>query len=181
MLRHLTIAALLTWGSWNSTWAADLKVLPSDIALTGPRASQQLLALSLADGKVVGDLTDKAQFTSSNPAVATVDESGTVKAAGDGEAIITASFDGKCVTAKVRVAKAKDASAPSFRNDVIPLLTKIGCNSGACHGALAGKGGFKLSLRGYAPALDHFVMTRQTLARRVDLVEPAQSLVLLKP
>ncbi len=75
----------------------------------------------------------------------------------------------------------KDASAPSFRNDVIPLMTKIGCNSGACHGALAGKGGFKLSLRGYAPSTDHFVMTRQVLGRRVDPVEPARSLVLLKP
>src|SRR5207245_10538656 len=47
--------------------------------------------------------------------------------------------------------------------------------------ALAGKGGFKLSLRGYAPTLDHFVMTRQTLARRVDPIEPAHSLILLKP
>src|SRR6266851_3193161 len=135
MLRNVTLAILLAWGSWSNARAADLKVLPTDMVLTGPRARQQLLALAVANGKVIGDLTDKAQFTSSNPAVATVNESGAVRAACDGEAIITASFDGKCVTAKVRVAKAKDASAPSFRNDVIPLLTKIGCNSGACHGA----------------------------------------------
>src|SRR5438874_1303084 len=51
----------------------------------------------------------------------------------------------------------------SFRNHIIPTLTKIGCNSGACHGALAGKGGLKLSLRGYAPEIDHFVLTRQAL------------------
>src|SRR5207248_8497909 len=69
----------------------------------------------------------------------------------------------------------------SFRNHVIPMMTKVGCNSGACHGALAGKGGFKLSLRGYAPTTDHFVMTRQARGRRVDLQEPAHSLVLLKP
>src|SRR5438552_14286921 len=73
------------------------------------------------------------------------------------------------------------ADTPSFRNDVIPILTKIGCNSGACHGALAGKGGLKLSLRGYAPSQDHFVLTRQVLGRRVDTVEPNHSLVLLKP
>src|SRR5207237_9445791 len=73
------------------------------------------------------------------------------------------------------------ADTPSFRNDVIPILTKIGCNSGACHGALAGKGGFKLSLRGYAPADDHFVLTRQAQGRRVNKVEPARSLMLLKP
>src|SRR5947209_7926070 len=69
----------------------------------------------------------------------------------------------------------------SFTNHVIPVLTRLGCNSGACHGALAGKGGFKLSLRGYDPAADHFVMTRQVLGRRVNTQEPARSLILLKP
>src|SRR5881392_2520776 len=77
--------------------------------------------------------------------------------------------------------RAKDSPAPSFRNQVIPLLTRVGCNSGACHGALAGKGGLKLSLRGYAPADDHFVLTRQAGGRRVNKLEPAHSLMLLKP
>jgi Protein of unknown function (DUF1553)/Protein of unknown function (DUF1549) len=76
---------------------------------------------------------------------------------------------------------ARAAGTPSFRNHIIPMLTRLGCNSGACHGALAGKGGFKLSLRGFDPAADHFVMTRQALGRRVDRLEPARSLVLLKP
>ena len=44
MLRNVTLAVLLTWGSWSNGWAADLKVLPADMVLTGPRASQQLLA-----------------------------------------------------------------------------------------------------------------------------------------
>ena len=69
----------------------------------------------------------------------------------------------------------------SFRNHVIPVLTKMGCNSGACHGALAGKNGFKLTLRGYDPELDYAVLTRQAAARRVSLVEPHKSLILLKP
>jgi hypothetical protein len=80
-----------------------------------------------------------------------------------------------------KTSAAETAKTPSFRNEVIPMMTKLGCNSGACHGALAGKGGFKLSLRGYAPNTDHFVMTRQALGRRIDPVEPARSLVLLKP
>ncbi len=71
--------------------------------------------------------------------------------------------------------------APSFRNHVIPMMTKVGCNSGACHGALAGKGGLKLSLRGYDPEQDYFVLTRQALGRRVDRVEPSRSLLLRKP
>jgi hypothetical protein len=78
-------------------------------------------------------------------------------------------------------AKANAPPAVSFRNQVIPILTKLGCNSGACHGALAGKGGLKLSLRGYAPLSDHFVLTRQVGGRRVNLLEPAQSLMLRKP
>ncbi|MBA3441593.1 MAG: DUF1553 domain-containing protein [Pyrinomonadaceae bacterium] len=69
----------------------------------------------------------------------------------------------------------------SFRNHVQPVLTKYGCNSGACHGSSAGKNGFKLTLRGYDPDTDHAVLTRQAAARRVSIVEPAKSLLLLKP
>ena len=68
----------------------------------------------------------------------------------------------------------------SFRNHVIPVLTKLGCNQGACHGAAAGKNGFKLTLRGYDPELDYQVLTRQSLGRRINQVEPAKSLMLLK-
>src|SRR5260370_29420401 len=70
---------------------------------------------------------------------------------------------------------------PSFRNDVIPVLTKMGCNSGACHGALAGKNGFKLSLRGYDPDTDYDTLTRSAAGRRVSLAEPTASLILAKP
>jgi hypothetical protein len=69
----------------------------------------------------------------------------------------------------------------NFRNHVMPVLTKAGCNQGACHGALAGKGGFKLSLRGYDPELDYDVLTRQSVGRRINLAEPGNSLMLRKP
>ena len=71
--------------------------------------------------------------------------------------------------------------AVSFRNQVIPVLTKAGCNSGACHGAAAGKNGFALTLRGYDPAADYDTITRQAGGRRVNKLEPAKSLILLKP
>ncbi len=70
---------------------------------------------------------------------------------------------------------------PSFRNDVLPVLSKSGCNSGPCHGALAGKNGFKLSLRGYDPDADYRALTRVALGRRVVKTAPAHSLILLKP
>ena len=60
-------------------------------------------------------------------------------------------------------------------------MAKLGCNGGACHGALAGKGGFKLSLRGYDPAVDWHTITRQARGRRIELADPGRSLILAKP
>jgi hypothetical protein len=74
-----------------------------------------------------------------------------------------------------------DDAVPSFRNDVQPVLAKMGCNSGACHGALAGKGGFKLSLRGYDSLADYLSITRDARGRRIEPTDPARSLLLLKP
>jgi hypothetical protein len=161
--------------------AADLKILPSETTLTGPRTTQRLIVLAEENSQFVRDLTGLAQFTSSNPAVAIVDQGGLVRPVSDGETVITASQDMARAVAHVRVARNAEPFTFSYRNHVIPMMTKVGCNSGACHGALAGKGGFKLSLRGYAPLTDYFVMTRQALGRRIDTTDPAHSLVLLKP
>jgi hypothetical protein len=165
----------------SSRLDAEITVIPAHSALEGPGSVQRLLVLQRENGKIVGDQTSKAKFTSSNPAAVAVDGSGVVRAGGDGEAIITATVGGSSATATVKASGTKQPAVPSFRNQVIPMMTKIGCNSGACHGALAGKGGLKLSLRGYAPSVDHFVLTRQANGRRVDLLDPAHSLMLLKP
>ena len=69
---------------------------------------------------------------------------------------------------------------PSFRQDVVPILTRAGCNAGSCHGKLAGQNGFKLSLRGYAPEMDYPSLTNEIGSRRLDFGAPAQSLLLLK-
>src|SRR5439155_9121309 len=70
--------------------AAELKLLPGDITLTGPHASQRLLAVTATGGVVDSDVSDRAEFASSNPKVATVDAEGIVHAVGDGETTITA-------------------------------------------------------------------------------------------
>src|SRR5947209_17849142 len=69
----------------------------------------------------------------------------------------------------------------SFRNDVMAVLSKAGCSAGTCHGNKNGKGGFKLSLRGQEPDVDYVTLTRDLFARRIDPMEPQQSLILLKP
>lgn len=69
----------------------------------------------------------------------------------------------------------------SFATDVQPVLTKLGCNQGACHGAQHGQGGFKLSLRGFDDKADYQEVVRGALSRRVSLGDPGRSLLLLKP
>jgi hypothetical protein len=73
------------------------------------------------------------------------------------------------------------AQEVSFERDVMPVLSRAGCNAGACHGNLNGKGGLKLSLKGEDPAADLAALTRDMLARRTDAHRPAESLMLLKP
>jgi hypothetical protein len=76
---------------------------------------------------------------------------------------------------------AATAEPPSFVNEVVPLLTRHGCNAGACHGKGAGQNGFRLSLRGYAPDWDHAWITREFSGRRINPAVPEQSILLLKP
>src|SRR5437016_4079721 len=69
----------------------------------------------------------------------------------------------------------------SFSRDIVPVLTKAGCNQGACHGAQHGRGGFRLSLLGFDPAFDHNQIVQSTEGRRVVLSDPERSILLLKP
>src|SRR5687768_14398488 len=68
-------------------------------------------------------------------------------------------------------------AVPSFRRDVMAVLSRSGCNSGACHGNLNGKGGLKLSLRGEDPQTDYHTLVRGLEQRRVNLQEPVASLL----
>lgn len=162
----------LLWLLAAPAFAQKLVVLPPSVDLAGPEARQQLV-IEAGAGAV--------EWSSSDPKIATVDEHGLVRPAADGEARITARANGAAASVPVRV---KDAHTPftwSFRNHVIPVMTKMGCNQGSCHGALAGKNGFKLTLRGYDPEADYDTLTRQALGRRVSLADPPASLILAKP
>ena len=68
----------------------------------------------------------------------------------------------------------------AFATDVVPILTKLGCNSGGCHGKSTGQNGFKLSLLGFVPSFDHESMVKEARGRRVFAGDPASSLLLQK-
>src|SRR5712692_11744839 len=78
------------------------------------------------------------------------------------------------------ISRADEPARVSFQHDVVPILTKMGCNSGACHGTPSGKNGFRLSLRGYDPELDIYSLTRDVQGRRINRTQPDASLILLK-
>ena len=84
-----------------------------------------------------------------------------------------------CLAASVR-AEDKPAGEASFRQDIMPVLFRAGCNAGACHGAAKGKDGFMLSLFGYDPAGDYFRIVDDMAGRRINPAVPEQSLLLLK-
>src|SRR6059058_4234183 len=88
-------------------------------------------------------------------------------------AICAISFLGFALTAST-------AEPVRFNVEVMAVLSKSGCNSGPCHGNLNGKGGFKLSLRGFDPTADLAALTRDMLARRADTLRPDDSLLLQK-
>lgn len=157
-----------------------IEVLPKSFTLTGPEAQQGLLVQFRRDGETIQQATESVEFVSSNPKVVKV-EGATAVPVANGTAVITAKVGDFTANAKVQVQSVQEPHAWSFRNHVLPVLAKAGCNSGACHGALAGKGGFKLSLRGYNPAADHFSITRQARGRRIELADPGRSLLLAKP
>lgn len=167
-----------------SARAADeptsLAIEPGKTELLGSRATAQVLATGTwADGSL-RDLTRAVEWVSLDPAIAKVSNRGRVIPAGDGETIIVARLGSHEARASVVVKGTGQAIPVSFRNEVVPALSQAGCNMGACHGTPTGKGGLRLSLRGYLPDEDIRTLTRDLAMRRVNVIEPDSSLILRK-
>jgi hypothetical protein len=182
MIRRLSplILSIVTLFSGRIWSAEPLTLLPPEFVLSGSEARQRLLVQATAGTQVIGQVTAGIVLTSSDEKVARVEE-GFVVPVGNGKATITARVGDQSATAAVTVEKFEQPHSWSFRNHVQSVFSKSGCNMGACHGALAGKGGFKLSLRGYDPDADFRTLTRQARGRRVVPSDPGRSLVLTKP
>ncbi len=126
------------------------------------------------------DLTGEATFDTGSPAIAAV-HGNVVRPVAEGVTSLTVRVPG-AAPARVRViVRAAPARAVSFRQEVIPALTRAGCNAGACHGTPNGKSGFRLSLQGYAPEFDYAQLALQAGGRRANRADPGASLLLLKP
>ena len=157
---------------------ARLRVEPGAVELTGARDRQGLVVQAeFADGST-RDVTAAAEMTFDRP-VATI-TNGFVAPAADGTATLRVRYAGHTTTLPVTVRKATEAEPLRFRNDVLPVLTRAGCNTGKCHGAASGKDGFRLSLFGYDPAGDHFRLTHELSGRRVNLASPDDCLLVNK-
>jgi hypothetical protein len=162
--------------------AEDFRILPQQFTLHGPESRQRLSVVRLSDERIAGMIDgDQVRLESADPMIARIDD-GLVRPVGNGQTTVVATLpDGRQVSAVVNVVQADQQHLWSFRNEVQNVISKIGCNSGACHGALAGKGGFRLSLRGYSPDADFLTITREARGRRIEVSDPAKSLLLTKP
>jgi len=158
---------------------SSLHISPANIELTGPKAYNQILVTGeFASGDTV-DLTRMVDWSLSRT-VASVDKRGVIRPDSAGKATLTAEFEGKKAMAKVAVTGFKTTYHPDFLVDVNPILTRLGCNAGLCHGSKDGKAGFKLSLRGYDNLYDVRAFSDDHAARRVNFASPDDSLMLLK-
>ena len=158
-----------------------LDVFPEEFELTGPRSSAQLVVTGhLTNGEIV-DASSTASFVVAKPEVLSISASGRVSPKHAGETQIHVSVGGASKTLTARVSGQRTAGSVSFEHETLPALAKAGCSGGACHGSPHGKGEFRLSLFGFEPAFDRASLVRESQSRRVNTINPAQSLLLRKP
>ncbi|MCG8648778.1 MAG: DUF1553 domain-containing protein, partial [Pirellulales bacterium] len=181
MTRIFVFGLLLTLLSASAP-AESIQILPRTFTLYGRQGRQQLSVVAIKDQHLSAALPwADVELTSTDPDVVAIKQ-GLAVAVGNGKASIIAKLaDGSQAEAQVEVVMTEKRHRWNFRNEVQSVLAKAGCNQGACHGALAGKGGFRLSLRGYDIMADYLAITRNARGRRIELNDPGRSLILAKP
>jgi hypothetical protein len=155
-----------------SSTASAADVVPSKVELRDAFAGRQLL---VSTGGT--DVTRQAKYASANPAIARVDDKGFVTPSGDGSTVIRINDTTEVPVIVSGFAKGRSVD---FRTEVEPLLSKLGCNAGGCHGKASGQNGFKLSLFGFDTDFDFAAITREARGRRIFASNPDESLFLAK-
>ncbi len=157
----------------------SLEAEPSAIRLERKTDYVQLLVSAELDSGERIDVTRIASAAAS-PAIVTVSSTGLVRPTGDGQGVITITAGEQSVEVPVECRHVEEPLVVDFVQDVMPVLSKLGCNAGTCHGSKDGKNGFKLSLRGYDPLTDWRGFTDDLAARRINRASSEDSLMLLK-
>jgi hypothetical protein len=157
-----------------------LTVEPPSLRLDGARDEAQLIVTGHYRDGSIRDLTAEAEFLPGDGGIVEVGPGGLVRPISGGMARVVGRAGGLEAVALVEVDRPRVEHHRRFEVEVLPALTKAGCNQGACHGTPTGKDGFRLSLRGFDPTLDHQTLAREVGSRRVNPIDPESSLVLLK-
>jgi hypothetical protein len=157
---------------------AKIEVAPAAIELKTPFEYRQLLITGVLESGERVDLTRTAAFTA--PKSIKVSERGQVRPVANGTGDLKFAVLGKTGSVPVKISGQNDPYEVSFVRDVMPAMSRMGCNAGTCHGAQAGKNGFQLSLRGYDPIFDHRALIDDVAGRRFNRAAPDRSLMLLK-
>jgi hypothetical protein len=161
--------------------AADsIALFPNRVELRNREMRQRVLVQQVSGGLTGAEVREGAQWKIENPEIAKI-ENGIVIPLKDGETKATVAALGKTAELSIVVAGQEAPFTWSFRNHVESVLSKAGCNGGACHGARAGQKGFRLTLFGYDLDADYTYLTRQATGRRISPTDPGRSLLLTKP
>ncbi len=194
MMRSLFISAVLACFLTASASAAPApsEKLPDGVQITSLIATPESITLphryAYAQLLVTGVTSDGGRIdvtrmvTVEDPAsLVKLNDHALVRPVADGETALRLSLAGQTLSIPVKITGQKDDYAVDYVRDVMPAMSKMGCNAGTCHGSANGKNGFKLSLRGYDPLFDHRALTDDLAGRRFNRAAPDQSLMLLKP
>ena len=177
---HVSATEATTETDLSTIKLERLEVQPDQIKLNAANRQQQLLVTGTNSTGQRIDLTRLAQYQASGLDVAAFSD-GLLTGLHDGTTELIVRFGALSVTREIRVVGLSEYPPVHFANDVIPILTKLGCNSGGCHGRQNGQNGFKLSVFGYDADFDFEALVNQNRGRRVFPASPETSLLLAKP
>ncbi|HUY33349.1 MAG TPA: DUF1549 domain-containing protein [Pirellulales bacterium] len=181
----LTVVVLLPRDAAADDAAADDTIVeivadPPAIKLEGPDATYSILVHGrLGDGREV-DLTGRAVFRSLAAGVLDVSPKGEVLGLADGAGDVEVQAAGRIQRVACIVSGTRHTRQFNFENDVVPLLSRFGCNSSGCHGKAEGQNGFKLSVFGFDPRADYQALAMHDRGRRVFPASAERSLLLRK-
>jgi hypothetical protein len=156
-----------------------LTVFPERLDLANGRDSRRVIVSGVTQDGRTFDLTAEANFEPKSDAIK-IDQDGFCTPVEPGDAAVIVSARGLQAEVPLHVQSAEKLPV-QFARDIEPVMSKVGCNAGTCHGAQQGKAGFKLSLRGYDPLFDYRALVDDISGRRFNRAVPEQSLMLLKP